>query len=113
MRICFDMDGTIADLYRVSNWLENLIAEASLHISALTPDGAKIHVEQVGRAIHIECSRRNPVFLVVGTLFIAIACAGEYKEKMFCTHSRLQVLDEFRQLTVNPDIRILQFHLTF
>lgn len=27
MRICFDMDGTIADLYRVSNWLENLIAE--------------------------------------------------------------------------------------
>ena len=27
MRICFDMDGTIADLYGVNGWLENLIAE--------------------------------------------------------------------------------------
>ena len=27
MRICFDMDGTIADLYGVENWLDNLIAE--------------------------------------------------------------------------------------
>ena len=27
MRICFDMDGTIADLYSVEGWLENLIAE--------------------------------------------------------------------------------------
>ena len=27
MRICFDMDGTIADLYKVEGWLENLIAE--------------------------------------------------------------------------------------
>lgn len=27
MRICFDMDGTIADLYGVDGWLENLIAE--------------------------------------------------------------------------------------
>ena len=26
MRICFDMDGTIADLYGVDNWLEMLIA---------------------------------------------------------------------------------------
>ena len=27
MRICFDMDGTIADLYGVEGWLNNLIAE--------------------------------------------------------------------------------------
>ena len=27
MRICFDMDGTIADLYAVNGWLDNLIAE--------------------------------------------------------------------------------------
>ena len=27
MRICFDMDGTIADLYGVENWLENLMEE--------------------------------------------------------------------------------------
>ena len=27
MRICFDMDGTIADLYGVENWLSYLIAE--------------------------------------------------------------------------------------
>jgi len=27
MRICFDMDGTIADLYGVDGWLDNLIAE--------------------------------------------------------------------------------------
>lgn len=27
MRICFDMDGTIANLYGVDNWLEYLIAE--------------------------------------------------------------------------------------
>lgn len=27
MRICFDMDGTIANLYKVGGWLENLIAE--------------------------------------------------------------------------------------
>lgn len=27
MRICFDMDGTIADLYSVEGWLDNLIAE--------------------------------------------------------------------------------------
>ena len=27
MRICFDMDGTIADLYSVDGWLDNLIAE--------------------------------------------------------------------------------------
>lgn len=27
MRICFDMDGTIADLYSVENWLNYLIAE--------------------------------------------------------------------------------------
>lgn len=27
MRICFDMDGTIANLYGVENWLEYLIAE--------------------------------------------------------------------------------------
>ena len=27
MRICFDMDGTIANLYGVERWLENLIAE--------------------------------------------------------------------------------------
>ena len=27
MRICFDMDGTIADLYGVEGWLESLIAE--------------------------------------------------------------------------------------
>lgn len=26
MRICFDMDGTIADLYGVEGWLDNLIA---------------------------------------------------------------------------------------
>lgn len=27
MRICFDMDGTIADLYGVNNWLDYLMAE--------------------------------------------------------------------------------------
>ena len=27
MRICFDMDGTIANLYGVEGWLENLITE--------------------------------------------------------------------------------------
>lgn len=27
MRICFDMDGTIANLYKVNGWLENLMAE--------------------------------------------------------------------------------------
>ena len=27
MRICFDMDGTIANLYEVEGWLENLITE--------------------------------------------------------------------------------------
>lgn len=27
MKICFDMDGTIADLYGVENWLEYLLAE--------------------------------------------------------------------------------------
>ena len=27
MKICFDMDGTIANLYGVEGWLENLIAE--------------------------------------------------------------------------------------
>lgn len=27
MRICFDMDGTIANLYKVNNWLEYLLAE--------------------------------------------------------------------------------------
>ena len=27
MRICFDMDGTIANLYGVDNWLDDLIAE--------------------------------------------------------------------------------------
>lgn len=27
MRICFDMDGTIADLYKVNGWLEYLMAE--------------------------------------------------------------------------------------
>lgn len=27
MRICFDMDGTIANLYGVDGWLDNLIAE--------------------------------------------------------------------------------------
>ena len=27
MRICFDMDGTIADLYGVNNWLEYLLQE--------------------------------------------------------------------------------------
>lgn len=27
MKICFDMDGTIANLYGVENWLEYLIAE--------------------------------------------------------------------------------------
>ena len=27
MRICFDMDGTIADLYGVNNWLDYLLAE--------------------------------------------------------------------------------------
>ena len=27
MKICFDMDGTIANLYSVEGWLENLIAE--------------------------------------------------------------------------------------
>lgn len=27
MRICFDMDGTIANLYGVEGWLENLMAE--------------------------------------------------------------------------------------
>ena len=29
MRICFDMDGTIADLYGVENWLESLINESA------------------------------------------------------------------------------------
>ena len=27
MKICFDMDGTIADLYGVENWLEYLLEE--------------------------------------------------------------------------------------
>ena len=27
MRICFDMDGTIANLYGVENWLAYLVAE--------------------------------------------------------------------------------------
>lgn len=27
MRICFDMDGTIANLYGVNNWLDDLLAE--------------------------------------------------------------------------------------
>ena len=27
MRICFDMDGTIADLYGVEGWLDDLISE--------------------------------------------------------------------------------------
>lgn len=44
MRICFDMDGTIADLYGVENWLAYLVAEdtkpyaeakALLNLSAL------------------------------------------------------------------------------
>ena len=29
MRICFDMDGTIANLYGVENWLESLINESA------------------------------------------------------------------------------------
>ena len=29
MRICFDMDGTIADLYGVDGWLDKLIASDS------------------------------------------------------------------------------------
>ena len=27
MKICFDMDGTIADLYGVENWLEYLLGK--------------------------------------------------------------------------------------
>ena len=27
MKICFDMDGTLADLYSIDNWLNDLIAE--------------------------------------------------------------------------------------
>lgn len=29
MKICFDMDGTIADLYGVNNWLDYLLAEST------------------------------------------------------------------------------------
>ena len=35
--ICFDMDGTIADLYSVPNWLDKLRAEDSAPYSDATP----------------------------------------------------------------------------
>ena len=35
--ICFDMDGTIADLYGVENWLDYLLASDTLPYEAAKP----------------------------------------------------------------------------
>lgn len=37
--LCFDMDGTIADLYAVPNWLENSAMETPAHSETPPPCG--------------------------------------------------------------------------
>ena len=53
------------------------------------------------------------VFLVVGTLHIAVARAGEHEQDMLRSQTLLEGRDETRQLTVDAHIGVLQLHLTF
>lgn len=51
----------------------DLIAEALLYIPALTIDSAKVHVEQTGRTVNIECSAGNAILLQVSRLLVIIS----------------------------------------
>ena len=80
---------------------------------ALSIDGAKIHVQQIGSTIDVKDARGDMIFLVVGTLHIAVACAGKHKHNVFCSQTLLEGCNETRQLSVDTDISVLKFHLTF
>ena len=49
MIICFDMDGTIADLYGVENWLEMLIAEDTTPYASAKP---LLHLSSLARKLN-------------------------------------------------------------
>ena len=59
---------------------------AHFNISCLSVDGAKIHVEQVGRAVDIESSCRNFIFTIVNRLVGGIARAGYNKQHIAFAH---------------------------
>ena len=73
MRICFDMDGTIANLYGVENWLEYLIAEdvfgSKLHVATLVEVALRNEVDKTqgniegGEGLHAGRCREMELFI--------------------------------------------------
>lgn len=61
MTIWFDMDGTIADLYSVENWLNMLIAEDATPYEIARP---LVNMSRLARAIHKAQDHGNKVGVI-------------------------------------------------
>ena len=70
---------------------EYLRAEACLDILRGAPQCPEIHVEQVGRAVDVECARRYVVFGVVCVFLVAVARASYDKQHLLCAHPALEL----------------------
>lgn len=61
MTICFDMDGTIFDLYGVENWLDYLIAENPLPYEVAKP---MVNFSRLARYIHKAQAKGHKVEII-------------------------------------------------
>lgn len=75
MKIIFDMDGTIADLYGVENWLSMLRAEDT---SPYTNAKPLVNMSRLAKAIH-KAQRLGVIIAIVS--WGALASSNEYLEQ--------------------------------
>lgn len=61
MRICFDMDGTIANLYGVEGWLENLIAE---DVRPYREAEVLLNMNSLAKALHKLQKQGNEIVII-------------------------------------------------
>lgn len=79
MRICFDMDGTIADLYGVENWLDNLIAENVKPYAEAKP---MLNLSALARKLNRLQKQGNKIVIIS---WLSKCGSDEYNEKVTAT----------------------------
>lgn len=86
--IYFDMDGTVADLYNVTNWLETIRAEKPIFENL--PPMPKLDMEYLNRQL-IQLQKRGWTISVI--TWTPMDCTDEYHE--FTANEKSKWLDKY------------------
>ena len=101
-------DVTLLEKFAVDVYL---VVVARLYIFALTVNCAKIHVQQVCRAVDVERSCGDAVFLIVHRLVVCVTGAGEHEEHFVASDGILYFPYKCRDYLVQLEIKNLHLCL--